>query len=152
LRCGCSTGASAMSKILIVHASRHGSTAEIAERIGEVLRRAGVDVVVAKAADLPDPTGSDGCVVGAGVYLGSWQKEGLAYLARYAARLAGRPVWLFSSGPLAGSSLNPKGPVSDPLETALGPASGPGSAGRRKVEALEAVIHPREHHVFGGAF
>jgi menaquinone-dependent protoporphyrinogen oxidase len=56
-----------MSRALIVHASRHGGSAGIAERIGEVLREAGVDVVVAKARDLPDPRTFDACVVGAGV-------------------------------------------------------------------------------------
>ena len=141
-----------MQRVLIVHASRHGGTAGIAERIGEVLRSAGVDAVVARAADMPDPQGFDGCAVGAGVYMGSWVKEGTEFLDRYAATLAGMPVWLFSSGPLPGSSKESTAPAVDPIENALGPAEGPGSGGRRKVEELAARIHPREHRVFQGAY
>ena len=140
-----------MPRALIVHASRHGATAGIAERIGEVLTAAGVDAVVAKAADLPDPRDFDGCAVGAGVYMGSWVKEGTEFLDRYAATLSGMPVWLFSSGPLPGSTKESKTPV-DPIENALGPSEGPGSGGRRKVEALAARIHPRDHRVFQGAY
>jgi len=140
-----------MQRVLIVHASRHGGTAGIAERIGEVLRSTGVDAVVARAADMPDPEGFDGCAVGAGVYMGSWVKEGTEFLDRYAPALARMPVWLFSSGPLPGSTKESKEPV-DPIENALGPAEGPGSGGRRKVEELAARIHPRDHRVFQGAY
>jgi len=140
-----------MRRALIVHASRHGGTAGIAEKIGEVLRSEGVDAVVAPAADMPDPGAFDACVIGGGVYMGSWVKEGTEYLDRFASILATRPVWLFSSGPLPGSSVA-KNPTADPIELALGPADGPGSGGRKKIEALSAVIHPREHHVFVGAF
>ncbi|HEY7971216.1 MAG TPA: flavodoxin domain-containing protein [Candidatus Limnocylindrales bacterium] len=141
-----------MSRTLIVHASRHGGTAGIAERIGEVMRAAGVDAVVAAAADLPDPVEFDACLVGGGVYMGSWVKEGMEYLQRYAPTLESMPVWLFSSGPLPGSTKEPKGAGLDPIERALGPASGPGSGGRRKIEELVARIRPREHRVFNGVF
>jgi menaquinone-dependent protoporphyrinogen oxidase len=143
--------AAAMQRILVVHASRHGGTAGIAEKIGEVLRSAEVDAVVAKAADMPDPRDFDACLVGSGVYMGSWVKEGTEYLERYASTLATRPVWLFSSGPLPGSSKAAK-VGNDPIEDALGPADGPGSGGRKKVEGLAAVIHPRAHRVFQGAY
>src|SRR5262245_26600212 len=141
-----------MSNALIVHASRHGATAGIAERIGEVLQAAGIDTTVAPAAEMPRPDAYDACVVGAGIYMGSWVAEGTAFLDRYASILATRPVWLFSSGPLPGSSKESTGPAVGPIEHALGPAQGPGSGGRRKVEELAARIHPREHRVFQGAF
>jgi menaquinone-dependent protoporphyrinogen oxidase len=142
-----------MSRTLIVHASRHGGTAGIAERIGVVMRAAGVDAVVAAATDLPDPEGFDACLVGGGVYMGSWVKEGTAYLEWYATTLAAMPVWLFSSGPLPGSTKEPKGGADvDPIERALGPATGPGSGGRRRIEELTARIRPREHRVFSGVF
>jgi menaquinone-dependent protoporphyrinogen oxidase len=140
-----------MARVLIVHASRHGGSAGIAERIGQVVGEAGVATVVTSAAEMPDPRGFDGCVVGAGVYMGSWVKDGTAYLDRYSDALAGMPVWLFSSGPLPGSSKQAMGPV-DPIENALGPAEGPGSGGRKKFEALAARIHPRDHRVFQGAY
>ena len=141
-----------MRRALVVHASRHGATAGIAERIGEVLRTQAIDAVVANAADMPDPRDFDACVIGSGVYMGSWQKEGTDYLERYATALATKPVWLFSSGPLPGSSRATKNPAADPLEDALGPVEGPGSGGRKKVAELSAVIHPRGHRVLRGAY
>jgi menaquinone-dependent protoporphyrinogen oxidase len=141
-----------MSRVLIVHASRHGGTAGIAERLGEVLRSTGADVVVRRAADMPDPGGFDACIIGAGVYMGSWVKEGTAYLERYATELVSRPTWVFSSGPLPGSPGASKGRGADPIEDALGPAEGPGSGGRKKIEGLATRIDARGHRVFQGAF
>ena len=140
-----------MTSVLIVHASRHGGTAGIAERIGEVMLAAGLEAVVVPAAEMPDPASFDACVVGGGVYMGTWVKEGTDYLERYAPALATRPLWLFSSGPLPASTKTPKAPT-DPIELALGPREGPGSGGRRKLEGLAAPLHPREHRVFAGAF
>src|SRR4029079_2108510 len=115
------------------------------------MRGAGRDAVVEPAAALPDPRPFDGCIVGAGVYMGSWVKEGIDYLDTYSYVLAGKPVWLFSSGPLPGSSRNKAVPT-DPIELAFGPASGPGSGGRHRIEELTRQIGPREHRVFQGAF
>jgi menaquinone-dependent protoporphyrinogen oxidase len=136
---------------LIVHASRHGSTAGIAQRIGEVLREEGIDAVVMPAADLPDPRPFDACIVGGGVYMGSWVKDGTRYLERYAETLSTRPTWLFSSGPLPGTTKASKVPLS-PIENAFGPGEGPGSGGRKAIEALSARIQPRGHAVFQGAY
>lgn len=141
-----------MTSVLIVHASRHGATAGIAERIGDLLANRGLTAFVAPAAAMTDPGGFDAVVVGGAVYAGSWVKEGTAYLERYADALASRPTWLFSSGPLRGSTKEPAAQSKDEFEAALGPASGPGSGGRRKVEALAARIRPRAHRVFSGAF
>jgi menaquinone-dependent protoporphyrinogen oxidase len=120
-------------------------------RICEVMQSRGLEVVVASAAEMCDPGSFDACVVGAGVYMGSWVKDGTEYLERFAPLLAERPVWLFSSGPLPGSTKAVP-TATDPIELALGPHEGPGSGGRRKVEALAGRIHPREHRVFAGAF
>jgi len=139
-----------MPKVQVVYASRHGGTAGIAERIAEILRTEGADVVVADAADRPEPRGFDAYVIGSGVYIGSWLKEGIEFLERHQSMLAMRPVWLFSSGPLPGSSKATD--TTDPLTLALGPEEGPGSGGRKKVALLSAAIQPRDHRVFLGAF
>jgi menaquinone-dependent protoporphyrinogen oxidase len=141
-----------MTSVLIVHASRHGATTGIAERIGDVLVNRGLTTFMAPADGMTNPTSFDAVVVGGAVYAGSWVKDGTAYLEHYADELAGRPTWLFSSGPLRGSTKEPASEPQDEIEKALGPASGPGSGGRRKVEALAARIHPRDHRVFYGAF
>ncbi|HJW22709.1 MAG TPA: flavodoxin domain-containing protein [Candidatus Limnocylindrales bacterium] len=142
-----------MPRALIVHASRHGATAGIAERIGEVLRAEGIEAVVAPASHAPDPFGFDACIVGGGVYIGSWVKEGIEYLERYESTLSAQPVWLFSCGPLPGptSDANATG-SNDPMTQALGPVEGPGSGGRRKLQAVADVIGVRDHRIFRGAY
>jgi menaquinone-dependent protoporphyrinogen oxidase len=139
-----------MSRIHVVYASRHGGTAGIASRVAEVLRADGLEVVLSDAADRPAASGFDATLVGAGVYLGSWVKEGVEFLERNQATLATMPVWLFSSGPLPGSTKETD--VADPVTLALGPEEGPGSGGHRKINELSAVIHPRGHRVFTGAY
>jgi menaquinone-dependent protoporphyrinogen oxidase len=141
----------AMHRALIVYASRHGATQGIAERIGEVLRGKGVDADVAAATHQPSPTAYDAVIVGSGVYMGSWLKEGIEYLEQSAAALKARPTWLFSSGPIPNDKV-PADAGTDPYQGALGPAEGPGSGGRKKIEALAALIGVRGHRVFQGAF
>ena len=140
-----------MRRALIVYASRHGATAGIAKRIGEVLRSAGIEANIAPTEHNPDPQAYDACVVGSGVYMGSWLGDGIDYLERHVETLRTRPTWLFSSGPIPGSSKEQ--PVDeDRYGGALGPAEGPGSGGRKKIEALAATIGVRDHRIFQGAF
>lgn len=87
------------TKVLVAYASKYGSTAEIAERVGDVLRRAGADVTVAPADQVADVTSYGAVILGSGVYAGHWLKEAVAFLEHNEAALAARPVWLFSSGP-----------------------------------------------------
>jgi menaquinone-dependent protoporphyrinogen oxidase len=139
-----------MTKVLVVYGSRHGGTKGIAERIGEVLRTEGLEAEVAPADRAQNVGGADAVVVGSGVYMGSWLNEPLDFMKRHQTELAARPLWLFSSGPLPGSTK--EAPDADPVTNALGPLEGPGSGGRKKVEELSAATNPREHRVFLGAF
>ena len=139
-----------MLRVLVVYASRHGGTAGIAHRIAEVLGSEGADVVVSDAAERPLAGDFDAYVVGSGVYIGSWLKEGTDFLEQHQATLASKPVWLFSSGPVHDPSTTAE--TEDRLEQALGPEDGPGSGGRKKIAALSDAIHPRDHRIFLGAF
>ena len=141
-----------MTRVLVVYGSRHGGTKGIAERIGAVLRTKDLDAVVTAAdiAEDRDVHAADAYVVGSGVYMGSWLKEPLDFIKRYEETMAVRPLWLFSSGPLPGSSKDTH--ADNPIENALGPLEGPGSGGRKKIEELSAITHPRDHRVFFGAF
>jgi menaquinone-dependent protoporphyrinogen oxidase len=139
-----------MTTVQVIYGSRHGGTREIAERIGEVLAAEGLEATVTPADRVGDIDGTDAFVVGSGVYMGSWLDEPLEFLARNKAVLATRPLWLFSSGPLRGSTLEK--PDEDPLENALGPLEGPGSGGRKRVAELSEATKPRDHRVFFGAF
>jgi menaquinone-dependent protoporphyrinogen oxidase len=139
-----------MSRILVVFATRHGGTSGIAERIAEVLEGEGHEILLADAARRPDPDGFEASVVGSGVYMGSWLKPGLEFLERHQDTLRSQPVWLFSSGPLPGSTKETES--SDPLDVAFGPNEGPGSGGHRRIVALADAIGVRDHRVFLGAF
>jgi menaquinone-dependent protoporphyrinogen oxidase len=140
-----------MTKVLVVYASRHGATRGIAERIGDVLRTEGLEVNVAPADHVAGVGGADAVVVGSGVYMGSWLKEAIEFIKRNEVTLADLPLWLFSSGPIPGSSKD-KGPSRDPIADALGPEEGPGSGGRKKIAEITAATHSRDHRVFLGAF
>ena len=92
-------------RTLIVYASKHGSTREIAERIGATLRSAGDKTQVAPVSAAPDPLEFDTVIVGSAVYMGHWMKEAVEFVRLNRAKLAERPVWLFSSGPVGPKSL-----------------------------------------------
>ena len=111
-----------MTKVLVVYGSRHGATEGIAQRIGEVLRAQGLaaPVVSADVVADEDVRDADAFVVGSAVYMGKWLKEPTEFLENYPTSLRARPVWLFSSGPLPGSTRS-KDPE-DPLTDALGPS------------------------------
>ncbi len=87
------------NQILIAYASKHGATAEIAEKIGETLRQAGLTVDVLPANQVRDLSPYKAVVLGSAVYIGQWQKDAVKLLAANEKQLAERPVWLFSSGP-----------------------------------------------------
>jgi menaquinone-dependent protoporphyrinogen oxidase len=140
-----------MTKVLVVYASRHGATRGIAEKIGEVLRTEGLEADVAPADQVAGVGTADAVVVGSAVYMGTWLKDAIDFIKRNEVRLADQPLWLFSSGPLPGSTKG-KGPDVDPMTEALGPEEGPGSGGRKKVIEITAATNPRDHRVFLGAF
>jgi menaquinone-dependent protoporphyrinogen oxidase len=139
-----------MTNVLVVYASRHGGTRGIAERIAATLTDAGIQARATSAETARDVAVADAYVIGSGVYMGSWLKEGTDFISHYAETLATRPVWLFSSGPLKGSTAKTEGLSAE--EAALGPLDGPGSGGRKKVAELSALIHARENRVFFGAY
>jgi menaquinone-dependent protoporphyrinogen oxidase len=85
--------------VLIAYATKYGATAEIAQRIGQTLQQAGFDTTVAPVDQAGDPASYAAVVLGSAVYAGSWRKEAAAWLEAHEAALAGRPTWLFSSGP-----------------------------------------------------
>jgi len=118
--------------VLVAYASKHGSTAGIAEAIADAL----VDHEVkaeAKSVDMVDDLGPyEAVVLGSAVYAGAWMREAVAFAERHAGELSRRPVWLFSSGPLGED-------VKDHEEQP------------RQMPELRRLIAPRGHRVFFGA-
>jgi menaquinone-dependent protoporphyrinogen oxidase len=87
------------SDVLVAYASKYGSTATIAEKIGEVLNQAGVRATVTTVDQVKDMSGYRAVVLGSGVYAGQWLKEAVSFLKSQESELANRLVWIFSSGP-----------------------------------------------------
>ena len=86
-------------KVLVTYASKYGATAEIAEKIGAVLRQAGLEAEVLSVEGVGDLAPYGAIVLGSAVYMGQWRKEAVAFLEANEPALAARPLWLFSSGP-----------------------------------------------------
>ena len=62
-------------RVLVVVASRHGSTEEIGSAVCEGLRRRGIDAQVSAPDAVHEPADYDGFVIGSAVYAGSWMSE-----------------------------------------------------------------------------
>jgi menaquinone-dependent protoporphyrinogen oxidase len=86
-------------KVLVAYATKYGATAEIAERIGQVLCQEDLQADVLPADRVPDVNAYGAVVLGSAVYIGQWRKEAARFLRDNEAVLATKPVWLFSSGP-----------------------------------------------------
>ena len=123
-------------RVLVAAASRHGSTAEIAEEIAAELRgtiratdpQAAVEVRAADQVSSVD--GYQAAVLGSAVYLGHWLDSARALVESQQAALSRIPVWLFSSGPVG----DPPMPSDEPVDVA----------------GLAARVAAREHRLFAG--
>jgi menaquinone-dependent protoporphyrinogen oxidase len=123
-------------QVLVVYATKYGATAEIAEKIGEVLLQAGLRADVLPADSVSDLSPYKAVVLGSAVYIGQWRKEAVKFLKANEKALAGKLVWLFSSGPTG---------VGDPTELVQGWRF-PG-----KLQPIADRIGPRAIAIFHGA-
>lgn len=117
-------------RVLVSAGSRHGSTKEIAERIGDVLASSGLSVSVQEPQNVLDVSEVDVVVLGSAVYAGHWVRE-----AKEVADMIGgenpKPlVWLFSSGPIG----EPAKPEDEPVD----------------VSRIREMTEAREHKIFTG--
>ena len=116
--------------VLVSAASKHGSTADIAQVIARVIGEHGLLVDVRSAEAVSTVEAYDAAVLGSAVYAGHWLEPARKLVETHAPALAARPVWLFSSGPVG----DPPKPAEDPVDVA----------------ALVAATGAREHRVFAG--
>ena len=122
-------------KVLVVYASKYGSTAEIAEKIGEILLQAGLKTEVLPVMKVRNLAPYDAIVLGSAVYMGMWRREIVRFLKKKGKELEEIPVWFFSSGPVG---------EGDPVELLDGwrfPS---------KQQAIADRIKPRDITVFHG--
>lgn len=123
------------TRILVAYATKHGATAEIAERIGAALRHTGLRADVRPANEVGDLAAYTAVVLGSAVYIGRWRGAAAKFLRANAAVLAEKPVWLFSSGPTG---------TGDPLKLVQGSRLPP------KLQPFAEQIAPRDIAVFHG--
>ncbi|WP_100497596.1 flavodoxin domain-containing protein [Geodermatophilus chilensis] len=152
-------------RVLVVFASRHGATREIAAELARHLpctgagRRCGLSTVLAPVQQQPDPAGFDALVVGSAVYDGRWLPSARRYVAAATEGWGSRPTWLFSSG--LGSELG-AAPTPTDLDDAVGTRRGAdlvvrghrafaGRLERRLLSATECASLGR-HHLAEGDF
>ena len=87
--------------VLVGYASAHGSTRQIAERVGSRIGRSGATVRVAPVGELHGLEPYDAVVLGSAIHNGAWLPEATEVVRANAEVLAAKPVWLFSVGMVA---------------------------------------------------
>ncbi len=91
-------------RILVVHGSKRGGTAGLAEMIGSALQGLGHQATVRPARSVRTLPESDAVIVAGGIYAGRWHGDATWFVKHHAAALRGLPVWLVGSGPLDDSA------------------------------------------------
>lgn len=125
-----------MLRVLVIYATRLGSTADIARHLAQRLENSAIEADAVGVDDpdlaiaLPD---RDGYVIGSAIYAGHWLAPAVELVRRCQTSLASRPVWLFSSGPVGETAVSHE--PADPKEMAR----------------MWAAVRPRDHRVFAGA-
>jgi menaquinone-dependent protoporphyrinogen oxidase len=89
-----------MTTVLVAYASKHGSTAEIAQVIGDTLGHNGFSVDVLSVEQVAMVRDYDAIVLGGSVYTGKWLKEAVNFLWTNSQSLRDIPLYIFSSGPI----------------------------------------------------
>ena len=101
--------APADSRVLVAYATKHGSTREVAEAVGDELFAAGVKAEVRPVGEIGDVEDFAGVVFGAPLYMGRFPKDGRRFLRRHRRALGDRPVAVFALGPVKDTDEQWKG-------------------------------------------
>ena len=123
--------------ILVTYASRSGSTAEIAEAIGETLAQQAISVDVRPMTAVNDLSTYQAIVAGSAVRQQKWLPEATQFLEAYQQVLAQKPVATF----LVGMAMATRNPAR--YQQALQSASGWMAPARQ-------LIHPVSEGYFAG--
>ena len=82
-------------KLLVAYASLAGSTAEVAEAIGEILAEGGAQVNVRSMKDVTDLTPYQAVVAGSAIHGQKWLPEGMKFMQTHRGSLAQKPFAAF---------------------------------------------------------
>lgn len=122
-------------KILVAYGSKRGSTAEVAEKIGAILRQKGLQVDVLDAGTVKELAPYNKIILGSSIYIGRWHKKAVHFLKKNIESLEKLPVWLFICGP-----TGPGNPI-EQMDGWFYPKS---------LQQVIERIHPRDITCFGG--
>ena len=87
------------ASVLVAHATRYGSTQEVAEAVASTLRERGLEVDFQPMRNVRTLDQYRAVVLGAPLYMFHWHKDALHFLARHREALTQRPVAIFALGP-----------------------------------------------------
>lgn len=82
-------------KVLVGYATVHGSTAEVAQRIGDVLTQEGLQVTVADVNTLTQVDDYDAFVMGTPIHAGTWLPELTGFMKTLKNRASRTPVYVW---------------------------------------------------------
>ncbi|MHC1781196.1 MAG: flavodoxin domain-containing protein [Anaerolineaceae bacterium] len=85
-------------KVLVVYASKAGSTAEVAQAIAETLRAKGLTVDVSQVKHAVDLSGYQAVMVGSCIRMGAWLPEAVKFVEKNQAALKSVPTAFFQVG------------------------------------------------------
>jgi menaquinone-dependent protoporphyrinogen oxidase len=85
--------------VLIVYASKHGSTEQVARGIGEKLRALGLTTAIEPAGEVEDVSGYRSVLIGGSIYTGRWHRDARGFLKRHREVLVRVPFAVFALGP-----------------------------------------------------
>jgi menaquinone-dependent protoporphyrinogen oxidase len=122
--------------VFVGYATEHGSTREVAERVGARIRQLGMRAEVRSLAEAGTLDEYDAFVLGSAVHGQAWLTAAVQFVDAHAKVLIGHPVWLFSVGMPAAF----RGPF-----RAMADKEGP-----RILDDLGHRLHPRDHRLFSG--
>jgi menaquinone-dependent protoporphyrinogen oxidase len=82
-------------KILIAYASRTGTTAGVADRIGKTLSDLGINVDIRRMQDINDLSSYRAVVAGSAIQAGKWLPEAMEFIEKNQQSLAQKPFAAF---------------------------------------------------------
>lgn len=87
-------------RILVAYSSRTGVTREIAERIGSIFRRDGLDATICETNKPVDIDAYDYVIFGSPIYGGALRDDLLTFIEAHQMELIGKPSAVFTVGML----------------------------------------------------
>ena len=133
-------------RILIAHASRAGSTAEVGEAIGQTLREGGVEVEVRPVGDVQNLAGYDAVVLGSAIWAGKPLPEALRFASVNQQALQELPVAYFALCEIlrvdSSDTRTRARAYLDPLRSIKEPVAAELFAGKKDYSAVHPLLRP----------